>query len=230
MGEPDKPCLVCAMFKGAKRHRPKHTEGRPRETRPGHRWHMDLINFRHRSEEGCKYLVILTDEATQSFQFIPLHWKSDAPHEIERWINALREHPACKGRPYQVIGNIFTDNESVWDEEASAFQAMVERVGGLLMEYGDPADHARDNARAEGSNKVVEAGIQSLLYGKNLHPSWWQRAANDVFFLANRLPPYSIEANVPPDGDVPSPIERVLEGYVSRHQVYRELDCFIPVG
>ena len=230
MGEPDKPCPVCAMFKGAKRPRPKHTEGRPREIRPGHRWHMDLINFRHRSEEGCKYLVILTDEATQFFQFIPLHWKSDAPHEIERWINALRAHPACKGRPYQVVGNIFTDNESVWDEEASEFQAMVDRVGGLLMEYGDPADHARDNARAEGSNKVVEAGIQSLLYDKNLPPSWWQRAANDVMFLANRLPPYSIEANVPPDGDVPSPIERLLEGYVSRHQVYREIDCFVPVG
>ena len=89
---------------------------------------------------------------------------------------------------------------------------------------------ARDNARAEGSNKVVEAGIQSLLYDKNLPPSWWQRAANDVMFLANRLPPYSIAASVPPDGDVPSPIERLLEGYVSRHQVYREIDCFVPVG
>ena len=49
-------------------------------------------------------------------------------------------------------------------------------------------------------------------------------------FLANRLPPYSIAASVPPDGDVPSPIERLLEGYVSRHQVYREIDCFVPVG
>ena len=65
MGESGKPCAVCAMFKGAARRRPKHTAGKPRETRPGARWHMDLINFRHRSEEGSKYLVVLTDEATQ---------------------------------------------------------------------------------------------------------------------------------------------------------------------
>ena len=98
------------------------------------------------------------------------------------------------------------------------------------MDWGHPTDHARDNARAEGANKIIEAGIQSLLYEKNLPPSWWQRAANDVMFLANRFPPYSLDANVPPDGDVPSPIERLLNGYVSRHQVYREIDSFVPVG
>ena len=60
-----------------------------------------------------------------------------------------RTQPVKVDPRYQVVGNIFTDNESVWDEEASEFQAMVDRVGGLLMEYGDPADHARDNARPD---------------------------------------------------------------------------------
>ena len=220
---------VCNV-QGAPRRRPKHTVGKPREVRPGHSWHMDLKHFRHRSEEGCKYLIVLTDETTQFYQLIPLHWKSDAPHEIERWIKALRGHPALKDVPYQAIARINTDNESVWDEEAKEFNSMVDRVRGLVMDWGDPTDHARDNARAEGVNKIIEAGIQSLLYEKNLPPSWWQRAANDVMLLANRFPPYSLDANVPPDREVPSPIERLLNGYVSHHQVYREIDSFVPVG
>ena len=61
-------------------------------------------------------------------------------------------------------------------------------------------------------------------------PSWWQRAANDVQFLGNRHPPYSLDANVPLDGDMASPIERMFLGYVSHHQVYREIDCFVAVG
>ena len=78
------------------------------------------------------------------------------------------------------------------------------------MEYGDPADRARDNARAEGSNSIIEAGIRPLLYGRNLPPSWWQRAANDVIFLSNRPPVYSlaIDANAPSDGDLAPPIEQ----------------------
>ena len=229
-GEPGKHCVVCDMFKGAARRMPKHTQGKPCELRPGVRWHMDMITFRHRSEEGSKYLIVLTDEATQFYQLIPLHWKSDAVYELKRWITAMRAHPALKGCPYTFISQIFTDNESVWGPDASEFSQMIDEVGGIEVDYGDPADHARDNARAEGANKIIEAGIQSLLYEKNLPPSWWQRAANDVMFLANRFPPYSMDAAVPLDGDMPSPIERLFNSYVSRHQVYREIDSYVAVG
>ena len=230
MGEPGQPCAICNMFKGAPRSIPKHTCGKPRETRPALRWHMDMIVFRHRSEEGCKYLILLTDESSQFYSLIPLQWKSDATHEIERWIRAMRSHPAFKDCAYQIVANIMTDNDPVWAESCGIFTEMIERVGSLLIDYGDPADHARDNARAEGANKIIEAGIQSLLYEKNLPPSWWQRAANDVMFLANRFPPYSLDAAVPVDGDMPSPIEKLFLGYISRHQVYRELDSYVACG
>ena len=36
------------------------------------------------------------------------------------------------------------------------------------MIYSDPGEHARENSRAEGANKIIEAGIQCLLYEKNL--------------------------------------------------------------
>jgi site-specific DNA-cytosine methylase len=103
MGEPGEPCAICNMFKGAARALPRHTAGKPREFRPGHVWHMDMIVFRYRSEEGCKYLIILTDETTQFYSLIPLHWKSDATHEIERWLKAMRSHPAFVDVGYQMV-------------------------------------------------------------------------------------------------------------------------------
>ena len=144
---------------------------------------MGMIVFKHRSEEGSKYAIVLTDECTQAIQIIPLYWKNDATYELKRWILQLRSHPAYVGIDYQIIGMIVTDNDSVWDEDNTEFQNMVSEMKGLIMEYTEPGEK-RKNPRAEGQNKIVEAGIQSLLYEQNLPPSWWQRAANDVMFLA----------------------------------------------
>ena len=102
MGEPGMPCSVCSMFKGEARPIPKHRFGKPRDRRPGHVWHMDMIVFRERSEEGSKYLIVLTDECTQAIQLIPLYWKSDATYELRRWIRSMRSHPAYVGLDYQV--------------------------------------------------------------------------------------------------------------------------------
>lgn len=232
MGEPNEPCAVCEMYKGASRAMPRHTHGKPTEKRPGFCWHLDMIVFRERSEEGCKYLLVLTDECTQAVQLLPLYWKSDAVYEIRRWILALRAHPAYVDIDYQIIGRIVTDNEGVWNEDATDFQNMLDEVKGCEMIYGDSQDHARDNARAEGKNKIIEAGIQSILYDKNLPPSWWQRCAADVMHLANRLPLYADHAKAcaSPDQDQPAPITKLFHGYISQNQVYRELDNYIAVG
>ena len=129
MGEPDHPCAICDMYKGVAHPRPKHRHGKPRDNRPGHVWHMDLIVMKHRSEEGAKYLLVLTDECTQFIQLIPLFWKTDAVYEIERWIKSLRDHPAFVGfTDYQLVGRIVTDNESVWSPDATKFHEMLHRV------------------------------------------------------------------------------------------------------
>ena len=98
------------------------------------------------------------------------------------------------------------------------------------MIYVAPEDHARENARAEGANKIVEAAICSLLYENNLPPSWWQRAANDVMFLLGRFPVLGLDAAYPIDGDRALPLEELFMGYYSRNQLYRELNCYVAVG
>ena len=233
LGDTDgNPCEVCLMFKGTARHRPKHREGTPRDCRPGCVWHMDMVIFPKRSEEGCKYCVNLTDECTQAIQVLPLYWKSDAVHEVKRWIKSLRSHPAYRDIKYTIVSKIVTDNDGVWDDDAREWEAMLESIDSSLdiMEYGDPADHARDNARVEAKNKFLVSGICSILYEANLPKSWWQRASSDFMFLANRICTYSDEASAPSNQDLPSPIERLFHGYISRHQVYRELDNYVRVG
>ena len=58
----------------------------------------------------------------------------------------------------------------MWDEDHTAFNNMLDEVGGLIIEYTEPGDKSK-NPRAEGQNKIVEAGIQSrpALYEQNLH-------------------------------------------------------------
>ena len=74
----------------------------------------------------------------------------------------MRGHPALKNLSYGMISRIIADNDGAWSEDNAEFQAMIDEVQGVEIEYGDPDDHARDNARAEGANKIMEAGIQSL--------------------------------------------------------------------
>ena len=113
--------------------------------------------------------MVLTDAATQYYQLIPLYRKSDSAYELRRWIRSMRAHPSYVGFDlYGIISAIHTDNESVWAEECANFTESIEAEGGLDMIYSDPGEHARENSRAEGANKIIEAGVQSLLYEKNL--------------------------------------------------------------
>ena len=95
-------------------------------------WNLDLVTFRERSEEGCKYLAVITDAGPSGFvQLIPLVFKSDATYELKRWITAMRSHPAFKGQMDRlIISLITTDNDSVWSEETERFQQMVEEIEG----------------------------------------------------------------------------------------------------
>ena len=288
LGEPHAPCVICDMFKGPAMRVPKHTYGRPREHRPGYLWYMDLMTFRHRSEEGSKHLLGLTEGGPSgAVQLIPIVFKSDLVYEIHRWIVLLRSHPAFVDIHYALISVIITDNESVWSEEAKDFRIMLSSIAtnwadlrtgtaqdtaqyqgmdggtiipgkgvvwapvrpadedrvaypahgnpqtGVMPEVirGPPELHATFNARQEGSNKIVQAGIQSMQYERNLPPSWWQRLASDCMFLLNRHPLLSLDGHVPHGGgDRASPIEILFLGWISRYQVYRELDCYVGCG
>ena len=59
--------ILCKMVKGNMRRIFKKVDPR-RETRPGHTWSMDIVTFSDRSEEGCKYCIVLRDYASGVFK------------------------------------------------------------------------------------------------------------------------------------------------------------------
>ena len=68
----------------------------------------------------------------------------------------MRAHPSYVSFDlYIIISAIHTDNESVWAEECANFTKIIEAEGGLDMIYSDLGEHARENSRAEGSNKII---------------------------------------------------------------------------
>ena len=90
----------------------------------------------------------------------------------------MRARPSYVGFDlHGITSAINTCNESVRAKECANSTEIIEAegLGGLGMMYSDPGEHARENSRAEGANKIIEAGIQSLLYEKNLPPSWATR-------------------------------------------------------
>ena len=93
----------------------------------------------------------------------------------------LRTGTAQDTAEYQGMegGTIIPGKGVVWapvrpaDEDRVAYPAHGNPQTGVMPEVirGPPELHATFNARQEGSNKIVQAGIQSMQYERNLPPS-----------------------------------------------------------
>ena len=64
-------CAICKSVKGVMRRIRKKVDPH-RETRMGFLWSMDICTFSHRSSEGCKYLIVLRDNAPGTCKLIPV--------------------------------------------------------------------------------------------------------------------------------------------------------------
>ena len=202
-----------------------------REQRPGHTWSMDIVTFSDRSEEGCKYCIVLRDQATGAFKFLPVARRTTQAlaDELEEWILQMRAKPIFANMPYKVVSVLKTDNERAWSVDTSAWQQIVNDIG-VEMVYVEPSRHAQENGYAESAVKILEACVKSILMAGNLPPSYWQSAVADAEFLLNRFPVTSDSVSVPMDGDSARPIEMLTRGYYSRRTIDRELSYYIPTG
>jgi hypothetical protein len=226
-----KDCKICQEVKGNMR-RIKTKHNPHRESRPGYAWAMDCITFSHRSEEGNKYLVVLRCLATGAFQYIPLYLKSDAKEAFREWVTQMRNDPLYKDFNYPVVCYVRTDNAGEWGPVFEGWQEMCNHMPGgkVTTLYVDPQRHAEENGYAEVACGITEVVIKSLLYERNLPPSWWQRCAADALFLLNRFPVVSSDVAVSLDGDMARPLELLTRFCYSRRQIDRELSYYVPVG
>ena len=223
-------CKICKMAKGVMRRIFRKVDPY-RETRPGHTWAMDGITFDTRSEQGCKYLVVLRDMASGTFHFIPLFRKTDIVQAFQDWVTSMRNNPIYANLPYPVVSAVRTDNEGTWMLGAEKWTDMLgELTPSVQMIYVSPDAHEKENGYAEAACQTVEHSIKSILLASNLPASWWQYAASSSLFILNRLPALSDDVNMPADGDRARPLEILTRGYMSRRMIDRELTYFITCG
>ena len=203
----DPTCHVCKMVKGNMRRIKKMVDPH-RETRPGHTWGMDIVTFSDRSEEGCKYCVVLRDFVSGAFKLLPVARRTTEAlsEELMQWIRQMRNKPIFANMPYPVVSVIKTDNERAWSVDTAEWQELISEVG-VEMIYVEPACHAKENGVAEAAVKTLEAVVKSILMAGNLPPSYWQAACADAEFLLNRFPVTSDDVSVPMDGDRARPLE-----------------------
>ena len=71
----------------------------------GHSWVMDTAMTFGRSEEGCKYLIVLRDRASAFIQLISLKYKSDATQEASKWIKGLQANDLYRRLGYSSLKN-----------------------------------------------------------------------------------------------------------------------------
>ena len=193
----DPNCSVCKMVKGNMRRIYRKIDPH-REQRPGHTWSMDIVTFSDRSEEGCKYCIVLRDQSTGAFTCLLVARRTTQAlaDELEEWILQMRAKPIFANMHYKVVSVLKTDNERAWSVDTSAWQQIVNDIG-VEMVYVEPSRHAQENGYAESAVKILEACVKSILMAGNLPPSYWQSAVADAEFLLNRFPVTSDSVSVP---------------------------------
>ncbi|OUT55772.1 MAG: hypothetical protein CBB71_19130 [Rhodopirellula sp. TMED11] len=228
-------CKVCSLVSGAPRRMYQLVDPH-REDRRGYGWVMDGITFDVRSNEGSKYMVILRDIATGYTVKFCLANKDDIRDKLEEWIKHLRRDQHFAGLTYQPVVYIKTDMAGEWDFDCAEFLEMLKRIeeetgADVKVVYASPCDpKKRRQGLAERTNAIYEKIIKSILMEQSLPPEFWEAAAADAEFLANRVPEYRSQQNLSKEGDQASPIELFTNQGVGRGQVYTELSYYVQVG
>ena len=80
-------------------------------------------------------------------------------------------HPLFADMPYQLVFMLVTDNDGSWSEENEEWQRMIASHH-IYMRYVSPDRHQDENGAGERACGIIEPGVKSMLFHRNLPPSW----------------------------------------------------------
>jgi hypothetical protein len=89
-------------------------------TRPGELFSADGVTFSERSFQGYKHAIVLRGPCTRVLGFLPVTFKSDAPHTVESCIQALRSDPIFRVEGYDICPRMKLDLGGEWLPESEA--------------------------------------------------------------------------------------------------------------
>ena len=105
----------------------------------------------------------------------------DATNAFNHWLVSMRDHPLFADMPYQLVFMLVTDNDGSWSEENEEWQRMIASHH-ICMRYVSPDRHQDENGAGERACGIIEPGVKSMLFYRNLPPSWWQRCSNALVY------------------------------------------------
>ena len=112
------------------------------ETRPGHTWGFDLLEWKTVSINGNKYTVVMRDYATGKFVVKHMRNKSDLTDTMQSIITELRADPRFKlpdDAGYELVSLLKCDCAGEQRDDNAEWNEMLKR-NRVRNEWGDPTD------------------------------------------------------------------------------------------
>ncbi len=184
-------CEACAAAKA--RRAPFPPSASPVAPWPLHTIHADVVDGLPASDDGYRFALIATDEATRYTWAMPLRRKGDASSALAQLLReeSARLSPGA-GRPSVVR----TDDGAEFRGELATYCA----AAGIRRQTTVP-DSSPSNGLAERANGVVQEKMRTLLKSANLEIDFWPEALRAAAFFKNRVQTRALGA--------PTPFERL---------------------
>ena len=223
-------CKLCSIFRGRLKCVREKVDPH-KETRPGYRFHMDVISWSRRNRHGHRYTCAMRCECTGYIAHFHCALRSELPQGVHDMITALRSNPLYQGHPYEICQVLRLDLEGAWSDKSKDFNEKMDALG-IKREWTDPQQKS-SNGRAEGLMRIIEITTKSCLAQTSMGYEWWGEAVDQAILLRNCYP---LAAKISSsDGDAIRPMEELSMApgqgaKISRRQIDHILHHSVAFG
>jgi hypothetical protein len=199
------------------------------ETRDGHTWGFDLLQWKTESLNGNKYTLVMRDIATGYFKIKHMKTKDQVTPLMADCIKELRSDPRFvlpENSGYAIVSELRCDPAGEQrDDNVNWIKMCTEHSVRCI--WSDPTDK-RSDGFAEGAVKMIELTCKAIMANNAVPADWWEPCCNQAAEIRNHVP---LTRNVKSgDGDAITPIEQLSQGRVSRRMCCRFMSHLVTCG
>ena len=186
----DDVCDACMWSKAKFLPHPTHSHRKAK--RVGERLHYDVFTSSYRSDDGCKYLLVIVDEYSGYIWAYGMRRKSETKRLVQLTVRAIEKHVTKKVEhidafsEQEVIGVSSLRSDNAGENVLNEMRKWCSNRG-TRIETTIPHTSYQDG-KAERLGGVVWQGGASFRYGGNLPKTEWLRCCLAYVHVRNRLP------------------------------------------
>ena len=187
----DEPCDACMWSKA--KFKPRPTSSHRKATRVGDRLHFDVFTSSVRSDDGCKYLLVVVDEFSGYIWAYGMRRRSETRKLIQLTVRVIEKKLSKRVNDIEYdngVNDVLGVSSLRCDNAGENVLELMKKwcsKRGMTMETSVPHTPWQDG-KAERMGGVVWQGGASLRYGGNLPESEWLRCCLAFVHVRNKLP------------------------------------------